>query len=186
MVELHSHPGSRLNVLLTQDRPHPMEHWTAQIPRLLEPLGIAAYVAPTVEEALSLAESMEIHAAVVDLSTPLASTGRDGARASMPGVRAPNPGRTTAARSSGQPGLWLLELFRRLPNHPPVVVIHSPATDRREGDRLLSEALRLGAFSVLAKPVEIEQILAVFRRVLDRQYRGSWPYSGGGSGAGLG
>ncbi|MCX5662992.1 MAG: hypothetical protein NTW19_25180 [Planctomycetota bacterium] len=155
-----------------------MEHWTAQIPRLLEPLGIAAYVAQSVEDAISLAEQMEIHAAVVDLSTPLGETKRTGG---MPGVRAPNPGRTTAGRSAGQSGLWLLEMFRRLPNHPPVVVIHGPAADRREGDRLLSEALRLGAFSVLAKPVEIEQILAVFRRVLDRQYRGSWP---GGSAPG--
>jgi DNA-binding response OmpR family regulator len=55
-----------------------------------------------------------------------------------------------------------------------MVVIHPPAY-QREANHLLREALRLGAFSVLHKPVEIEQLLAVFRRLLDRRYSGQWP-----------
>ena len=72
-------------------------------------------------------------------------------------------------------GVWLLELFRRMRNSPPTVVLRSPTYNRADAERLLQEALRLGAFSVLDKPVELEQLLAVFRRLVDRQYRGLWP-----------
>ena len=46
---------------------------------------------------------------------------------------------------------------------------------QRQVERLLGEALRLGAFSVLNKPVDMNQMLTVFRRLIDRQYHGSWP-----------
>ena len=41
--------------------------------------------------------------------------------------------------------------------------------------RALNEALRLGAFSVMEKPVDVEQLLGVFRRLMDKRYRGNWP-----------
>ena len=46
--------------------------------------------------------------------------------------------------------------------------------DRRD-NRLLAEALRLEAFSVLDRPVELEQLLEVLRRLLARYYGGLWP-----------
>lgn len=153
MLNVRIQPGdSRLNVLLTEDRPHAPEHWSRQIGRLLEPMGITAHLAPTAREAIDVADRHTIHAAVIDLGTPL---GDDGAKS--------------------QGGLWLVELFRRMPGKPPVVLINSPTYSQRQADRLLREALSLGAFSVMNKPIDLEQLLGVFRRLVDRQYKGSWP-----------
>jgi len=170
VADVRIQTGARLNVLLTEDRPHAPEHWLEQLPRLLEPQGIAAYLARTAQEALELVRQLEIHAAVIDMETPMG-----GAR----GVR-------LAAGVGGAhdaAGLWLLELFRRLPSRPPIVLVHNPVISRREIEHLLNEALRLGAFSVVSKPVALEQVLDVFRRLLDRQYRGTWPGSSPGGGS---
>ena len=63
MVSVHTQPSSRLNVLITEDRPHPPEHWTSQLPRLLEPQGIVAYLARSGREAIDLAE--RVHATLI-------------------------------------------------------------------------------------------------------------------------
>jgi len=160
-VQPDTSPNARFKVLLTEDRPHAPEHWISQLPRLLEPQGIAAYVARSGAEAVELADQLKVHAAIIDLATPLEAPNRAGAFA-------PRPADREAA------GLRLLELFMRLPNRPALVVVHRPAYTP-EADRLMREALRLGAFSVLHKPVELEQILGVFRRLLDRQHSGAWP-----------
>ncbi len=167
MVSVHTQPSSRLNVLITEDRPHPPEHWTSQLPRLLEPQGIVAYLARSGREAIDLTERVHIHAAVIDMGTPLGTTASP-----KPGYDAPIPAAPTNAAAAG---IWLLELFRRLPYRPPVVVVRGPAYSRRHLDRIMREALRLGAFSVVNKPVDIEQMLVVFRAVIDRRYRGHWP-----------
>ena len=160
MVNVRFQPGSRLNVLITEDRPHAPEHWTTQLPRLLEPQGVAAYVARSGREAIDMAEEIEFHAAVVDWGTPIGNGSKSGR---WQGVLFPGA------------GAWLLELFRRLPNQPPVVLVRGPAFSQRQFDRLMREALRLGAFSVVDKPVDLEQMLTVFRRLIDRRYRGHWP-----------
>jgi DNA-binding NtrC family response regulator len=59
-----------------------------------------------------------------------------------------------------------------------VVILRPPAFSQRQAEHMLNEALRLGAFSVLEKPVDLEQLLAVFRRLIDRRYRGAWPGRG--------
>ena len=165
MMNARHQPGVRLNVLLTEDRPHAAEHWTTQLPRLLAPQGVAAYVARSGREAIDLAERVQLHAAVIDLSTPLGDDEHD------PDVHHGSSDPRSPA------GIWLLELFRRLPNQPPVVVVRGPAVSARQFDRLMREALRLDAFSVVNKPVDLEQMLAVFRRLIDRRYRGAWPLS---------
>jgi len=149
---------ARFNVLLTEDRPHSEGHWTSQLPRLLEPQGVAAYVAGTGREAMDLAQRMEIHAAVIDMGTPIE----------------PADGVTFGARRAGG-GMWLLELLRRLPYRPPVVMVRKPAFSQRQAQRMLNEALKLGAFSVMNKPVNVEQLLAVLSRLVERRYRGAWP-----------
>jgi len=159
MVNVRFQPQARLNVLLTQDRPHASEHWSEQLPRLLQPQGVAAYVATSASEAIEMVEQLEIHAAVIDLGTPL------GERRVATGT----------AKADGEAGMWLLELMRRMPSRPPVVVINSPVISQNQVNRLLSEALRLGAFSVLQKPVTMEQLLTVFQRLMEREYRGAWP-----------
>lgn len=153
MVNAREQPDARLTVLLTEDREHAIEHWTQQLPRLLEPQGVSALVARTCREAVELADERQIHAAVVDLLTP-----RDEHHA-----------------DAGPGGLWLLEMFRRRPAGPPVVVVSNRGYSPREAQRFLNDALRLGAFSVIERPVQIDALLNVIRRVLDRRYAGNWP-----------
>ena len=152
--------SARLNVLLTEDAPSDPEHWTGQLSRLLQPQGVAAYVARSGVEAIDLVERVDIHAAVIDMNTP-AGQGRF---------------TFTAPQQSSEPaGIWLMELIRRLPNRPPIVVVKRRAASDPAVRRMLQAALRLGAFSVMHKPVELEQLLDVFRRLVDRRYRGAWP-----------
>lgn len=156
MVSVRPANPSRFNVLLTQDRDHAIEHWTRQLPRLLEPLGVQAHLARTGREAVDLAGRLELHAAVVDLLTP-ADDMRSPARDPLPG------------------GLWLLQVLRRKPNRPPVVVVANDAYTLRQAQRYLNEALRLGAFSVINRPVDLDPLLQVIRRLIDRRYAGAWP-----------
>lgn len=148
-------PSRRFNVLLTLDREHGSEHWTHQLSQLLEPQGVHTLVARTGREVAELVRQLPVHAAVLDMNLPL--------------------GEDSGSWSSG--GMWALELIRRLPDRPPVVVLRPPSAMQRQAERMLAEALRMGAFSVLDKPVGVEDVLSVFRRLLDRQYRGRWPVS---------
>lgn len=165
MVNVRIQSSARLNVLVTEDRPHGGEHWTRQLSQLLEPQGVAAYVVPTGRQALELAGQLEFHAAVIDLGTPIGS---------LEGLNKADP-RLPRTSAHAAAGVWLLELIRRLPNQPPVVVVNGPAVSDAEVARSLSQALKLGAFSVLHKPIELEHLLAVFQRLVDRRYAGAWP-----------
>jgi len=160
MMEMVREQPARLNVLLTEDMPREAEHWTRQLTLMLRPLGIEAYIANSGVEAVSLAKRVTFHAAVIDLHTP---------RGDAPGEM---------GSPTGESGLWLLNLMRRLPNSPPVVVLRRPAVNPAEVNRLLSETLELGVFSVLVKPVGVQDLLAQFRRLIDRRYHGAWPGDG--------
>jgi len=151
--DLHARRRGRFNVLLTRDREQNIEHWTQQLPRLMEPLGVEAYVATSGREALELAASHPIHAALIDLATPAD----------------PRPGQGTPG------GIWLLEVLARRPRKPPVVVVNTRTFTPGSAQRYLSQALRLGAFSVIDQPSELNQLLAVIQRILDRHHRGQWP-----------
>jgi CheY-like chemotaxis protein len=149
----------RFNVLLTEDRPDSADAWTRQLPRLMGPMGVAAYVAQSGQQAIELAARVRFHAVVIDTSTPR-------------GTQAPPAG----SAGHGEPAIaWLSELLHRTPRRPPVVLVQGPAYSDRLAARALHQALRLGVFTVLTKPVTLEQVLAVFRRVLEREYRGNWP-----------
>lgn len=156
------HQPARFNVLLTEDRRHADEHWVNQLPRLLEPQGVQAFVARSGREAVDITMSVRIHAAVVDIATP-------------------TEGESVSAGTPG--GLWLLEMFRRLPDRPPTVVVNNRLITQRQAQRLLADALRLGAFSVVNRPNDLDELLAVFRRLIDRRYRGQWPADGMPGGA---
>ncbi len=164
---LKPQPGGRFNILLTEDRDRPVEHWTRQFPRLMQPLGVEAHLATNGRQALELAERITFHAAFIDLATP---------------VDAPKTGSTRATASvhcgagggGGGGGLWLLEVMQRRAVRPPVVVVNSRAT-RQQAVRLLNEALRLGAFSVVNRPEDLHPLLSVIQRLLNRHHAGQWP-----------
>ena len=59
--------------------------------------------------------------------------------------------------------LQILRMIRRLDSLLPVVVVTS-----RSDRRLLEGALRLTAFSVVAKPLELEEFLRQIRRIMVR------------------
>lgn len=155
-------PNARFNVLLTEDREHSAGHWTRQLPRLLQPQGVRAYVARSGREAVDMVNDLEIHAALIDLATP------------QDAPTNPAPGNSPSSVGDAQ-GLWVLEVIRRLPQRPPVVVVNSRAIARNQAQRCLNQALRLGAFSVVNRPSDIEDMLSVIRRLIDRQYEGAWP-----------
>jgi len=145
--------GRRLNVLVT-DRG---ERWSVQLPRLLQPHGVHAYSVASSDEAVELMQATPIHVAVVDMY--LDSNPED---------------RPAPQRLPG--GLKLLQVIQRIESRPPaVMVVRSRHFDPRVDNFVLSEALKLNAFSVLDQPVELEQMLTVLRRALERYYGGSWP-----------
>lgn len=152
--------STRLNVLLTEDRPRGDGHWSHHLPRLLEPFGVHTHVAHSGRQAIDFAERHPIHAAVVDLSTPIES---------------PRPGRISGTTLDPASGLWLIELLRRLPNKPPFVVVTSPMVDQAQLSRVLHQALKAGAFSVLNRPASLDEVLTVFKRLVDTFYAGTWP-----------
>ncbi len=148
IAETHA---NRLNVLLTDfDEP-----WADQLPRLLEPQGVRSIRVHDVDQAIEAIERQPIHAVVVDLALPM--------------------GNATAAMNRVESGgLKLLRVIQRLNPVPPSVVVRDKRFDR-DDTRLLNEALRLKAFSVLDQPVQLEQLLEVLRRLLHRHYGGMWP-----------
>ena len=152
----HHDRGNRLNVLLTETD----DRWSHQLPQLLEPQGVRALLAHDVDEAVHILQNVRVHAVLVDVSLPMQGRGD-----STPS--APPPG-----------GLKLLRVIQRLEPTPPTVVVRGRAFDSRQDDRLLAEALKLRAFSVLDQPVQLEQLLQVLRRLIERHYGGQWPAQG--------
>ena len=145
-------PGQppRFRVLLTEDRARPDEHWTRQLPSMLSPLGVQAAIASDAKQALSILETTAIHAAVIDLNTP-------------------------APQNETGGGLWLMQVIQRLPDKPPVVVVNSQSYSQRQVQRMLNQALDLGAFSVVNWPVQIDTLLSTFKRLIERAYNNTWP-----------
>jgi len=157
---------ARFRVLLTEDRAHADEHWTRQLPAILRPMGIDAFIASTGQQALELIQNDPIHAAIIDLATPKTST--------RPGVSKPQE------PISGGGGIWLMQVLQRLPNRPPVVVVNSRSYSQRQVQRLLNQALTLGAFSVVNRPVKLDALLSTFQRLVERAYNNTWPPPEGG------
>lgn len=149
--------GPRLNLLLSYGG------WREgsavdQIPQLLSPLGIHSIRVYSGEEAAEVISSTDIHIAVVDLAIPLHRRREDGPTEAPSGPR-------------------ILQLLRRLHQPPPTVVVRPHQAATRESTRTLSDALREGAFAVLDRPVNIETMLEVMRRVVRRHYADNWPQS---------
>lgn len=164
-------PGhGRLNLLLSHAGWEP-EPWVDQIPRLLEPMGVVSIRAGCGKQASEVLRSLPVHIAVVDLALPMDQ--REAA---------------ACAPEFAEGGPRLLELLARQPAPPPVVAVKR-SRSRRDDARDIAAALRLGAFAVLDRPrcaADLNLVLDVLRRCLDKHYRGRWPGGHfGGFGPGL-
>ena len=142
--------GGRLNLLLSSGWREGGE--TAQLPDLLDPMGIQCMHARTGREATQLVETRRVDIALIDLELPMDDLGN---------------GRAAGPR--------ILQLLRRLDPTPPTVVIRPLQPTRRDASRGLSEALREGAFAVLDRPLKLESMLETLRRVVRRHYADRWP-----------
>ncbi len=150
MVRLEDNT-SRLNLLLScgAGREGPA---IEQLPRLLSPMGIFSIRVTSGESAAKVISDFPIHIAVVDLTIPLAPD---------------SPARSGGAR--------ILQLLRRLEQPPPTVVVRPRQPIKRDSTRELAEVLREGAFAVLDRPINLETMLEVMRRILRRHYADEWP-----------
>lgn len=158
-----SGPG-RLNLLLSYAG-WSDDSWVDRLPRLLEPLGVTSVRAACGREASEVIRRTPIHIAVVDLGLPLDR-----------GVGA-SEGDQDPQLSEGGPRL--LELLSRMAEPVPVVAVKRGRTHRDDA-RDIAAALRLGAFAVMDRPRDVNDLnvmLEVLRRCLARHYSGRWPGS---------
>lgn len=152
--------GSRLNLLLSCGA-WQADPWIDRLPRLLEPMGVQSHHARTGAQASGIIKVTPIHVAVVDLALPLDEQ-----------ATPPDP-------DLAEGGPRLLELLARLDSPPPVVAVKRSRTHRDDA-RDIAAALRLGAFTVIDRPrdlADLNLVLDVLRRCLERHYKGCWPCS---------
>lgn len=143
--------GNRLNLLLSWGGWRP-DSWADHMAALLEPMGVQSLKASTVRQAEDVIRHREVHIAVVDLGLPI-------------DARCPEQ----------EGGARILDLLRRLENPPPTVIVNSPRS-ARDAVRDMSAALRFDAFAVVDRTgADVEVMLKVLQRALDRFYRGRWP-----------
>jgi len=136
-------------------------------------MGIVSHRALSGREAGEVIRAYPIHIAVVDLGLPLESPQTPAPSSASPTGEAPEP-------EFEEGGPRLLELLARLSEPPPVVAVKR-SRSHRDGSREISAALRLGAFAVVDRPHDSHQLnllLEVLRRCLERHYRGRWPGAG--------
>jgi CheY-like chemotaxis protein len=141
---------SRLNLLFSSSWREGVP--TAELPRLLDPLGVRCLEARCGREAARIVEQEQVHIALVDLEMPMEPAGD--------------------RRPAGH---QVLQLLRRMDPAPPVVLVRPPQVSRRESVRGLNDALREGVFAVLDRPLGLEPMLETLRRVVRRHYADRWP-----------
>ncbi len=149
--------GRRLNLLLSWGG-WQNESWVDRLPALLEPMGVHSLRVRTAREAERAIRTNPVHIAVVDLGLPL------------------DAGSTTPAPVE-EAGPRVLELLRRLDSPPPTVVVQQ-ARSARDATRHMSAALRCDAFAVVDRAAaDVELMLKVLQRCMQRFYHGRWPGS---------
>lgn len=146
--------SSRLNLLLSSASWR-REAWPEQLPRLLDPLGVRSICVDSGRRAEEVLRTTPVHIAVIDLSIPLDASSESSRRE--------------------EAGPRMLRLLRGLDPTPPVVVVRNAAPTERDRARSLSAALREGAFAVLDRPVQMELMLEIMRRIFRRYYKDVWP-----------
>lgn len=146
-------PGcnGRLNLLLSWGGWRP-DSWADRMAALLEPMGVTSLKARTARQAEQVIRTNPVHVAVVDLGLPL-----------------------DFGSPSDEAGPRVLDLLRRMQDPPPVVVVRSPRA-LRDMHRDMCAALRCDAFAVVdRRSADVEMMLKVLQRCMDRFYHGRWP-----------
>lgn len=150
--------GRRLNLLLSWGG-WQNESWVDRLPALLEPMGVHSLRVRTAREAERAIRTNPVHIAVVDLGLPLDASS------------------SSPAPASEEAGPRVLELLRRLESPPPTVVVQQ-ARSARDANRHMSAALRCDAFAVVDRAAaDVELMLKVLQRCMQRFYHGRWPGS---------
>ncbi len=150
--------GGRLNLLLSWADWRP-DSWVDSLTGLLTPMGVRAIRARSAREAERVIRQTGVHIAVVDLRLPL----------------------DESAPEAEEGGPRILELLRRLEEPPPMVVVKRDRSGRDERNHLAA-AIRCDAFAVVdGAAADVNQMLRIMQRCLQRHYAGRWPE---GTGAG--
>ncbi len=146
--------SGRLNLLLSWGGWRP-DSWADNMECILRPMGVESMRARTAKQAEQVIRSQPIHIAVVDLGLPLDSTCSNG--------------------NTDEAGCRVLDMLRRLESPPPTVVVRSTRASR-DAHRDLKAALRFDAFAVVDRTsADVELMLKVLQRCLERFYDGRWP-----------
>ncbi|MBY0309217.1 MAG: hypothetical protein K2Q09_10785 [Phycisphaerales bacterium] len=154
-------PG-RLTLLLSTP-PWRANPWAHSLPAVLAPHGVQAVHATSARQAERIIRTMQVHLAVVDLSTPMDDTACAAAYDA------------DTASHLEEAGTRILELLSRLRQAPPTVVLKGPQRQRDE-HRQVHHALRCNAFAVVDRTAaDLETMLAVMHRALNRFYKDRWP-----------
>ena len=123
--------------------------WPRAVREIFQPRGINALLAESTTEAVRLVSNNRIHLAI--LSYQCDSPAREPTSTHKP--------------YHGALGLSMLRLVRKQDSLLPCILLaHSV------NDRLLAEALSLGAFSVLAKPVDMDLLGRQINRLFQKWY----------------
>jgi len=163
VVPAAGHSGNRLNLLLSWGGWRP-DSWADNMECLLRPLGVQSMRARTARQAEQVIRGQAIHIAVVDLGMPM----------DMPGASC---SRRADASHTDEAGFRILDLLRRLDSPPPTVIVRSTRSSR-EASRDLAAALRFDAFAVVDRTsADVELMLKVLQRSMERCYQGRWPAS---------
>ncbi len=195
---------ARLNLLLTHEerRPFAGQAWYHTLTQLLSPMGVKTFEATSGQQAVDLMERHPIHLAVVDSRLPAISginvlqlvqkLREQGGRVSMtppprPPVVPPSNAGLPPQNSSfrfdmrveerSEAGKTERRIQVRFDSRPaevkpdPTVILIAPQQDQK----LLQEALRFNAFTVLSEPVDVNLMLEVMARALRRFHQNQWP-----------
>lgn len=161
MVDSTSTTSSRLTVLLAPSPGGP-ETWQHTVRTLLAPQGVHLLLAHTGREALELLESNTIHIAILDHRMPQLG-GLQVLKLAREHRAHPSPPTPSPSRNANLP-----------PTPPPFSLAAILLADTLSTP-LLHEALSMSVFTVLAKPVNHDQLLDALARAMRKFHNSQWP-----------
>jgi len=162
-----SQPDHRLNLLLSWGGWRP-DSWADRMACLLEPMGVQSLRVRTARQAEQVIRTTAIHVAVVDLGLPMDFGASAPCEDAGPRVLEMLKRATAGAGGGAGDGGGV-----------PTVIVRSPRS-QRDACREMTAALHFNAFAVVdRRSADVEQMLKLLQRVLERHYQGRWPSASG-------